>query len=96
MRVLQPALENRGTHFRRAIPIEKRVGIALWRLSTGNAFRTVTRTFGVSKSTAVQITREFCSEMLRLSRCFIHFPRSRRETTEAIEQFRVFADAEYL
>ena len=90
VRVVQPALKNRDTHFRRAIPIEKRVAIALWRLSTGNTFRTVTKTFGVGKSMAVQITRQSCSEMLRLARCYIHFPRSRRETAEAIEQFKVF------
>ena len=90
MRVVQPSLEKRDTQFRRAIPIEKRVAIALWRLSTGNTFRTVTKTFGVGKSMAVQITRQSCSEMLRLARCYIHFPRSRRETAEAIEQFKVF------
>ena len=57
VRVVQPALEKRDTQFRRAIPIEKRVAIALWRLSTGNLFRTVAKTFVVGKSTAVQITR---------------------------------------
>ena len=88
--VAQSALEKRDTQFRRAIPIEKRVAIALWRLSTGNSFRTVAKTFAVGKSTAVQITRAFCSEMLRLAPGCIHFPRSRRETAEAIEQFKVF------
>ena len=34
--------------------------------------------------------------MLRLARRYIHFPRSRRETAEAIEQFKFFANAEYL
>ena len=90
VRVVQPALKRRDTQFRRAIPIEKRVAIALWRLSTGNSFRTVAKTFAVGKSTAVQITREFCSEMLRLAPRYIHFPRSRKETAEAIKQFKVF------
>ena len=49
VRVVQPALEKRDTQFRRAIPIEKRVAIALWRLSTGNSFRTVAKTFAVGK-----------------------------------------------
>ena len=90
VRVVQPALEKRDTQFRRAIPIEKRVEIALWRLSTGNSFCTVTKTFAVGKSTTAQITREFCSEMLHLAPRYIHFPRSRRETAEAIKQFKVF------
>ena len=90
VRVVQPALEKRDTQFRRGIPIEKRVAIALWRFSTGNSFRTIAETYAVGKSTAVQITREFCSEILRLTPRYIHFPRSRRETAEAIEQFKVF------
>ena len=90
VRAVQPALEKRDAQFRRAIPIEKRVAVALWRLSTGNSFRTVAKTFAVGKSTAVLITREFCSEMLRLVPRYIHFPRNRRETAEAIEQVKVF------
>ena len=57
VRVVQAKLEKRDIQFRRAIPIEKRVAIALWRLSTGNLLRTVAKTFVVGKSTAVQITR---------------------------------------
>ena len=90
VRVVQPSLEKRDAQFRRAILIEKRVAIALWRLLTGNSFRTVAKTFAVGKSTATQIAREFCSKMLRLAPRYIHFPRSRRETAEAVEQFKVF------
>ena len=50
MRVVQPALEKRDTEFRLVIPIEKQVTIILWRLSTGNTFRTVR----VGKTTAAQ------------------------------------------
>ena len=77
------------THFWHAIPIEKRVAIALWRLLTSNSSRTVAKTFAVRKSTAVQITREFWV-MLRLALQYIHFPKSRRETTEATKQLKVF------
>ena len=87
MRVAQRALEKRDSEsqFRHAIPIEKRVAIALWRLLTGNSFHAVAKTFAVGKSTAVQITREFCLEMLRLAPRHVHFPRSRRKTVEAID-----------
>ena len=60
VRVVQPALEKRDTQFQCAIPIKKRVAIALWRLLTGNSFGTVAKTFAVGKSATVQITREFC------------------------------------
>ena len=83
VRVVQPSLEKRDTRFRRAILIEKRV-------VAKSCFHTVAKTFAVGKSTATQIAREFCSKMLRLTPRYIHFPRSRRETAEAIEQFKVF------
>ena len=38
------------TVFRKAVRIEKRVGLGLWRLSTGNSFRTISKVFGIGKS----------------------------------------------
>ena len=61
--LVRPRLERRDTQLRKAIPIEKPVAIAIWRLSTGNSFRSVAKTFAVGKSIAVKITREFCTEM---------------------------------
>ena len=87
--LVRPRLERRDTQLRKAIPIEKRVAIAIWRLSTGNSFRSVAKTFAVGKSTAVKITREFCTEMRRLAPLFIKFQSNRRETVQAIEQFKL-------
>lgn len=87
--LVRPRLEKRDTNFRKAIPIEKRVAISIWRLATGNSFRTVSKTFAVGKSTAVSITREFCREMRRLAPNFIKFPANRRDTAQAIEQFKL-------
>ena len=89
VKIVQPVIEKRDTQFRRVVTIEKRVAIALWRLSTGNSFRTTPKTFAVGKSTAVQITRDFCSEVQRLASKFIKFPNTRRETAKAIEKFRI-------
>ena len=82
--------EKRDTQLRRAVPIEKHVEIALWRLSTGNSFRTTAKAFVFGKSTAIQITCDFCSEIQRLASTFIKFPNTRRETAKAIEKLRVF------
>ena len=41
LRVVQPSLEKKDTQFRHAVPIKKRVAIALWRHSTGNSFCTL-------------------------------------------------------
>ena len=81
-------LEKHDTQMRRAIPIERRVAVALWRLSTGNSFHTASKTFAIGKSTAVTITREVCAEIFRLSPQFIKFPISQLETAKAIENFK--------
>ena len=89
VRIAQPVREKRDTLLRREIPIEKLVAMALWWLSTRNSFWTTAETFAVGKSTAVQITRDFCSEIKRLGSEFIKFPNTRRETAKAIEKFRI-------
>ena len=57
-----PNLKN-GTPLRKAVPIKKRVPVALWRLATGNLFRIVSKTFATGKLTAVTIAGEFCTEI---------------------------------
>ena len=47
VQLVRPRLEKRDTQLLKAIPIEKRVGVALWRLSTGNYFRSIQKTFGI-------------------------------------------------
>ena len=88
VQLVRPMLEKQDTQLRKAVPIEKRVAVAIWRLSTGNSFRTIAKTFAIGKSTAVQISKEFCAEMLRLSPLYIKFPSSRRKTAQAIEEFK--------
>ena len=89
VKLARPRLAKQNTQLRRAIPVEKRVAIAIWRLSTGNSFRSVAKTFAVGKSTAVKILREFCTEIARLSPQFIKFPSNRRENAQAIEKFKL-------
>ena len=80
-------MEKRDTTFRKAIPIQKRVAIALWRLSTGNSFRSTAAVFGVGKSSAVHLTKQFCKCVARRAGNFIKFPKNERETTIALEIF---------
>ena len=88
IRVVRPYLEKQNTNFRRAIPIEGRVAIAVWRLSTGNSYRSVASTFGCGKSTAIEITRDFCKIITRLSPRYIKFPQTPEETARAIQSFK--------
>ncbi|XP_075771799.1 uncharacterized protein LOC142823914 [Pelodiscus sinensis] len=48
---LAPALRRRDTRMRPAIPLQKRVVIALWKLSTPDSYRSVGNQFGVGRST---------------------------------------------
>ena len=87
--VVHPALEKRDTQLRRAIPIEKCIGVAIWRLATGDTFRPIAKTFAIGKSTPVKITKGFCREMKRKAPHYIKFPKTRLETSECIEKFRI-------
>ena len=92
-KIVQAVIYKRDTQFRRAVTTEKRVAIALWWLSTENSFHTTPKTLAVGKSTAVQITRDFCSEIQRLASEFIKFLNTRRK---AAKNFDFCVDAKYL
>ena len=48
-------LQRLDNHFRKAIKDEKRLAIVIWRLSTGNSYRSVSKVFGAGKSTVIKI-----------------------------------------
>ena len=90
--LVRSPLEKKGTQLRNAIPTEKQVAVALWRLSTGNSFCVISKAFAIGKSTTVTITREFCTEIFRLFPQFIKFPISVLETVKAIDNFKQDCD----
>ena len=54
-------LKCQDTIMRKAIPLNKRVGIALWYMATNMDFRSLGHLFGVSKSTVCHIIKEVCA-----------------------------------
>ena len=48
--LVRPHLVRQDTNMQRAIPVEKRVAVALWRLATGNSYRTTGLVFGVGSA----------------------------------------------
>ena len=68
--------------------MEKHIAIEIWRLSAGNSFRSIAKSFAVGKSTALTICKEFCRELKRRLSEYINFPVTRRENTEAILKFK--------
>ncbi|EDO32270.1 predicted protein, partial [Nematostella vectensis] len=60
VRLVDPYMAKEDTKMREAIPVPKRVAVALWRLATGNSYRTTSLQFGIGRSTSMHITHEFC------------------------------------
>ena len=71
---------------------KKRIALAIWSLSTGNSYRSVSNVFGVGISTACTIVNRFCTEIAALAGDFIQFPRNGRETAEEIQKFNIFTE----
>lgn len=68
-------LKKNDTVMRKAIPVEQRVALTLWFLSTGSDFRTIGHLFGVSKSSVCFVTRQVCRAMVTiLLPKYVRFP----------------------
>ena len=63
-------LQKQHTRFRVPISVEERVGLALWRLATGNSYRSCGLQFGFGKSTAKFICSEFEQAIFELKERF--------------------------
>ncbi|XP_061486131.1 uncharacterized protein LOC133386491 [Rhineura floridana] len=58
--LLRPHLERQGTNMRSAIPVEKRLAVAVWWLATMECYWEVAVNFGLGKSTIGEIVVEVC------------------------------------
>ncbi|XP_077507836.1 uncharacterized protein LOC144118947 [Amblyomma americanum] len=84
-------MKRRDTNMRKAIPLRKRVAIAIYRLATSAEERTVANVFGVSRSSVNNIVREFCDTMVEvLEPRYIKMPRT-HELAEHLRQFAAVA-----
>uniref|UniRef100_A0A667XSF7 Putative nuclease HARBI1 n=1 Tax=Myripristis murdjan TaxID=586833 RepID=A0A667XSF7_9TELE len=71
---LRPRLSRQDTHLRLAIPVEKRVAVALWWLATGSGYRTVAHLFGIGKATVCVVVSEVCTALTSLQKEYIRLP----------------------
>ena len=88
-RVLQSVLAKRDTRFGEAIPIEKRVSIALWRPGTGESYRSTAVTFGVGKCTALNIVHEYVQALFQIRENYISFPPNGRELDRVMQKLEL-------
>lgn len=82
-------MKKANTQFRKAIPLEKRVAIALYALGSSAEYRSVGNLFGVGKSTVCEILLEFCREIWRVLKpeYLNFFPISQDKAKECIAGF---------
>lgn len=59
-------LKKMDTNFRTAIPLDKRIAIALYTLGTSAEYKAVGRLFGVSRPMVGKILHEFCVEFYKV------------------------------
>ena len=70
-RILRGDLTRQETRLRKPVSVEKRVAVGVWRLSTGNSYRSCGLQFGLGKSTAKVICQEFEEALCRKEELFI-------------------------
>ena len=82
-----PVLQRQNTRMREAIPVPKRVGASLWRLATGECYRSCGLMVGLAKPTVVKCCYEFVQEICRHQDEFIKFPSTAAEIAKKIKGF---------
>ena len=84
VRVVGPDLTKRGTRLRQCIHVNKRVAVALWRLATGDTYRSTGLQFGIGRCTAMLITHDFCEAIAKRATEFIKFPATEQKVLQSI------------
>lgn len=86
------ALRRDDTKMRREVPVEKRLAIFLWRLATGNSYRSIGKLFGVENSTVIKMFQQGIASIISLTNNFIKFPKTTFENAEAMKLFQEFTE----
>ncbi|KAL3049449.1 hypothetical protein OYC64_008829 [Pagothenia borchgrevinki] len=84
---LRPRLARQDTSFRLALPVEKRVAVALWRLASNIEYRTISTLFGVGKSTVCRCVRDMCHAIVALLSSIYLRPPSEQEMEDSAQLF---------
>nr|XP_020505870.1 putative nuclease HARBI1 [Labrus bergylta] len=84
---LKPRLARQDTSFRLALPVEKRVAVALWRLASNVEYRTISTLFGVGKSTVCRCVRDMCHAIVALLSSLYLRPPCEQELEDSAELF---------
>jgi hypothetical protein len=81
-------LVRENTTMRRAIPVDKRIAVALTVLKSSDDFLSVAKLFGIGKSTVHLILKEFSSAVCKtLYNRIVTFPATMTEREEIVNAF---------
>ncbi|XP_017481322.1 PREDICTED: putative nuclease HARBI1, partial [Rhagoletis zephyria] len=82
-------MTKKDTNYRDAIPLEKRVAIALYALGSSSEYRSIAHLFGVGKATVCKIFIEFCNEVwASLAPIYLNnFPLKRSQIEQGVADF---------
>ena len=72
--IVRPHMTTRDSNFRPATLVEKKVAASLWRLATGECYRSISITLGMGESSAETYTQLFCDTMFASRSEYIKFP----------------------
>ena len=75
------------TNMCKALSVEKRIAVALWRLATGDTYRSTSLQFDVGRSTALKAKKEFYKILAKKAVEFIKFPITEAEAAAKICSF---------
>lgn len=70
-----------------AIPVKTRTAIGLWKLGTRDSCRSCGLMFGIAKSTAIGVCKDFIQALSQLKDQFIKFPTCPAQVREKIQDF---------
>ncbi|XP_047201266.1 protein ALP1-like [Girardinichthys multiradiatus] len=87
---LRPRLTRQDTSFRLALPVEKRVAVALWRLASNIEYRTISALFGVGKSTVCRCVRDMCHAIVALLSSTYLRPPTEQELEDSAKVFHSY------
>ena len=87
VRVAGPEMAKKDTRLRQSIPVHKRVAVALWRLATGDTYRSTGLQFSIGRCTAMLIKQDFCNAIAKRAKEFIKFPETEQEVLQSIRLF---------
>ena len=90
--LVEVEMRKEDTYFQKTISIHKPVACALWRLSTRNSYRVISKVFHVGRSIFSQIVKEFCKTLRKKSSRFIKFPKTRMNVALQIQKFEDSVD----